>query len=653
MKRNTSTVEILTPEEIVSSLNDKVSYSDLTDNYNLDPSDPKKALSQPGAKKLFDDLDRDKISKGEITHEFNPETYDITKVLSQKGAKELYDELDELKVNFKDLTNEYKSEAPSNKKALSQDGAKLMYEELCDKMQSEYVGFEDVTNEYENVEAPSEFKVLSQKGAANLFNDAALKRDIKDDYENAFNEETLPEEELKNKLFSWKGARNLYRNLVNNFVSIYGAVMHGSLIFPINNIKNGIGIKFSSDEREYKVYAENDLTEKALKVSCDKTDIVKVFSDRNVIARNTIFERNVGANNSVAPVYNITIGDKNGINMEEDKMVFYVNHEPIMHLDSNGLYVFNSTVSTEDKPVNAVSIDVTQPNHGFNNQLVCYFEGVWKIADLKREHTADGWAVRIDNDTFRVYFSGLVHLDDTVRDEEGNKLQIGEYYFVSQEVNGALRRTRYVNGVEQIALKTVYVNGKLKGQLLLTDEANFNLLNDFQLDDEGNVSTVDALFKLIEAVEDLKKDVDGMQERIDDLEGVITDYDKLYENNFVEETFVNHPFLFNAVHNTGAGWETADLNNEKVADAIAIKKDKDTYILITKGTIEIPAGALDDKGDQFISGEYYYVSNTIKGAFSREKSPELDIDQLAFKVITHKEKTKAIILINEETNFDY
>lgn len=653
MNRNNSTVELLTPEEIIRVLLEKINKSDITDNYILDPLDYNKVLSQPGAKKLFDDINNLKINIDDITHEFNPEVGEILKVLSQKGAKELYDDINVNKIDFKDLTNEYNLDSPSNKKALSQDGANLLYKKVCEKITTDAVSVTDITNEFENIEVPSETKVLSQKGAVDLFNEAALKRDIVDDYENDLDNESATEKELKNKIFSLKGARSLFRYLNNNFVSKYGSAILGNLTFPINNIKNGIGIKFFSKDNEFKLYAENDLKEKALKISSNKTDLLKLFHERMEITKNSIFKRNIGVNSVDEPKYNMTIENKNGIHIENGNMVFYLNDLPIMHVSEEGLYVFNSVVSTENKPVNAVSIDIHQVEHGFNNQLVCYFEGKWKIADLKKEHTADGWAIRIDDDNFRVFFSGLVELDDTIRDDEGNKLQIGEYYFVSQDVNGALMRTRCLDGVEQIALKTVAVNNKLKGQLLLTDEANFNLLTNFNIDDNGNVSTIETLYKLIETVDTMKGDILHMGHRIEELEGVVTDYDRLYENNFVEETYKNHPFLFNAVHNAGEVWEMANLSLERIADAVAIKKDNETYILVTKGTVEIPAGASDDEGKEFISGEYYYVSHNVVGGFSRYKSQELDVDQLAFKVIKHKNKMKAIILINEEANLDY
>lgn len=653
MNRNNSTVELLTPEEIVKALADKIDKSDITDIYNLDPLDYKKVLSQPGAKKLFDDIDNLKINIEDITHEYNPEVGDLLKVLSQKGAKELYEQINENKVDFKNLTNEYDLVSPSNKKALSQDGANLLYKKVCEKISTDTIAVTDITSEFENVETPSETKVLSQKGAVNLFNEAALKRDIVDEFENNLEGESATEEELENKIFSWKGARSLFRHFTNNFVSKYGSELLGNLTFPINNVKNGVGIKFFSKEHEFKLYSENDLKEKALKISSNKTDLLKLFQERLEITKNSIFKRNIGINSIENPRYNMTIENKNGIHIENGNMVFYLNNSPIMHIAENGLYVLNSVVSTEDKPVNAVSIDVHQVGHGFHNQLVCYFEGKWKIVDLKKEHTADGWATRIDDDNFRVFFSGLVELDDTIRDDEGNKLQIGEYYFVSQDVNGALRRTRYLDGVEQIALKTVAVNNNLKGQLLLTDEANFNLLTNFNIDDNGNVSTVETIYELIETVTTMKEDMEHMNHRIQDLEGVVTDYTRLYESNFVEEFYTNHPFLFNAVHNAGEVWEMANLGLERIADAVAIKKDNDTYMLVTKGTVEIPAGALDDEGNQFVSGEYYYVSHTVVGGFSRYKSDELDVDQLAFKVIKHKGKTKAIILINEEANLDY
>lgn len=651
-ENNTSTIEILELEQLIKNLSGKINYDDITDEFK-EKKDSLKVLSQLGAVTLYNELNKAKINFTDLTDEYNSEKPSNKKGLSQEGAKALLDFINKNKVDFQNLTGEYNPENPSTTKILTQVGAKKMFEDINEDV----VNVSELTDEY-IVKEPSLVKGFNQKGANDLYLASALKKDIVSSYQNETTKETLKEEELKNKIFSLKGARDFFRYVFNNYVSRHGSNMLGTLLFPINNEKNGVGIKFSDNEDGFKLHAENELSEeglkdKILKLTANSTDIFKVFKNRVVNELPMIFTSNIGAKCITPPKYNITLQDKYGINVEGDNLVFYSNDKKVLTLGSEGAILRGSRVSTEDFPVNAVSIDIKEEGHQFNNQLVCFFEGKWKLADLNKDHTADGWAIKIDDDTFRVYFSGLIHLDNVLRDDEDEKLLIGEYYFVSQDKPGALRRNRYLDGIEQIALKTVFVNGALKGQLLLTDEANMNMLTNFSLDDHGNVTTVETIKGLIETMETFKEDVKHLNEKIDDLESVVGDYNRLYENTFVEENKENHPFTFNAVYNNGTIWEMANLKLQHTADAIAIKKDDNKYLLVTKGTVDIPVGSLDDEGNPFVTGEYYYVSPNHPGKFARNKSNAFDVDQLAFKTIMHKGKLKAIVLISEETNIDY
>lgn len=81
----------------------------------------------------------------------------------------------------------------------------------------------------------------------------------------------------------------------------------------------------------------------------------------------------------------------------------------------------------------------------------------------------------------------------------------------------------------------------------------------------------------------------------------------------------NHGFNFNAVSLDGLTnrWVLADKNTG--ADAVAIKIDDNKFQLLLNGQGVIPTSSRDDKGNEFIYDEYYFLSNTVNGAFQKDK----------------------------------
>lgn len=86
-----------------------------------------------------------------------------------------------------------------------------------------------------------------------------------------------------------------------------------------------------------------------------------------------------------------------------------------------------------------------------------------------------------------------------------------------------------------------------------------------------------------------------------------------------EITQPNHGFIFNAITLDGNTnqWVLAD--NKIGADAVAIKKNVNSFYLIMSGLGTIPSIAKDDRGNSFVNDEYYFMSLTKNGAFQREK----------------------------------
>ena len=651
MENKTSTVKLLSIEEITKELNKKALKSKLTNEYNPKEIDTEMVLSQYGAKLLFDYIEKNKIDLKKISDDYNPKEVIEKTVVSQKAINDLYKYLIENFVNKENVLDDFDLKNPSEDAPFSQYGANKLYKRLTD----ETIGFDELTSLYKNIkEHPSQKLALSQEGAINLYNEVLLKENQSKEFKNDNDVEIMTKEQLANKILSLEGAREFYRNMVANYVNRYGSEILGDLLFPVNTLKNEVGIKFQVDEDNSFKIASNKIDEKdLLSFMFNKERIISIYKDFIEFNKPINTSENLGIKTKAEAKYDLTLSDKFGVNVEGEKLVFYVNDKSIASFDSDGMDILNSRVATEDNPINAVSVDVEMSGHNFHNKLVCFFDGVWKVADLGKEHTADGFAVSITKDKFRVYFNGVIDINSDVKDEDGERIRIGEYYFVSQKLNGYLCRERNQEGVEQLAMKTMLVNGKIKGQLLLTEETNYNLFSHFALDDKGSVVGVEAVNGLIENVAKLVEADLKNKERLSELESTISDYERLYKNNFIKEHLLNHQFLLDAVYHNGIVWELSDLKDNKIADAIALKVDKDNFIIITKGNFEIPDSARDDNGREFVPGEYYYISDKKKGGFSKDKNPNYGIDQLGFKVITSGGKLKGMALINEEVNLDY
>lgn len=62
-------------------------------------------------------------------------------------------------------------------------------------------------------------------------------------------------------------------------------------------------------------------------------------------------------------------------------------------------------------------------------------------------------------------------------------------------------------------------------------------------------------------------------------------------------------------------WKLATL--EEPAKALAIANDENVFTVITGGHFQVPVGAVDDEGDAFLDGEYYFLSQTKHGGITK------------------------------------
>lgn len=644
---NFSGVKISSPEEIQKALDKKVNFDDLSEEYNPEEVDSTKALSQAGAKNLYDEINKNKLDKKDITHEFDTEDPDSKKVLSQLGANKLHKD----KVKYRDITHEFKEENPSEKKVLSQKGANEHYKHV----EENKVDFKDGTSEFVDIDKPSLKKYFNQLGATKLWQKVkdlmVAKEDIRDEFRTTdIHKEELSEEELKEKVFSWRGARDLYRWIKQNVVPQEGGEMKGSLTFPIRKIAQGIGIVFKDTESTFKVTAEENNTVRSFKLYEKDKNLLEIFRDKMVTKLNSLTTGRTTVHSDVLAPYSLGIGsDKTGINYENGLLCLYVDGKKIGTFSSEGMTLFGSRVPTVNTPINAVSVDIKKVKHNFHNRLVCYFDGNWQLADLSKEHTADGFAQRLDDDTFRVYFSGVIPIDSSIRDEKGNVLQLGEYYYVSQDVNGMVMRERRSTGVEQIAFKCMSVNNQVVAHILISSEANYNMLGDFMPEDEVPAEDFD---ELVKAMKEMNLSMKEMQEEIDRLNDFHGNTTTNYGANFAVIEKENHGFIFDAVYHENGEWIRTK-PEDNIAEGIAIRDSADKVVIVYKGMVEIPKHAVDEENNPILVDKHYYLSTEVPGKFTYNIPSNGEVEQLAFKTILHGGKLKAIIFIDENATIDY
>lgn len=104
--------------------------------------------------------------------------------------------------------------------------------------------------------------------------------------------------------------------------------------------------------------------------------------------------------------------------------------------------------------------EITQPNHGFNfNSISLGNDGLWELADPNVG--ADAIAIKIDNDRFQLLLNGQGVVPTSSRDDLGNPFVDDEYYFMSIDVPGGLRKDKPKQTIFQPLFHTRTIEGKL------------------------------------------------------------------------------------------------------------------------------------------------------------------------------------------------
>lgn len=124
------------------------------------------------------------------------------------------------------------------------------------------------------------------------------------------------------------------------------------------------------------------------------------------------------------------------------------------------------------------------------------------------------------------------------------------------------------------------------------------------------------------------------------------------QTDTMQFTQANHGFVFTAVTLDGATRKWVKANKYTSADGIAIKIDNDRFDIVTRGVVNIPTQAKDDKGEPFVYDEYYFLSQEVDGGFSRTKN-EIGTFQYLAHISEIDGKQVAYIDIGDSYDLDY
>ena len=124
------------------------------------------------------------------------------------------------------------------------------------------------------------------------------------------------------------------------------------------------------------------------------------------------------------------------------------------------------------------------------------------------------------------------------------------------------------------------------------------------------------------------------------------------QTDTMQFTQPNHEFVFTAVTLDGATRQWVKANKYTSADGIAIKIDNDRFDVVTRGVVNIPTSARDDKGEPFVYDEYYFLSQEVDGGFSRTKN-EIGTFQYLAHISEIDNKQVAYIDIGDSYDLDY
>ncbi|MGL5022250.1 MAG: hypothetical protein ACRC5S_03030 [Cetobacterium sp.] len=112
-------------------------------------------------------------------------------------------------------------------------------------------------------------------------------------------------------------------------------------------------------------------------------------------------------------------------------------------------------------------LTIEKVNHGFVFEPVFYTPEGWVKVDVSKEQTAEGIAIKVDDNKFNVFFDGIINIPSGYKDDSGDELSNGEIYSVSKIGIGLVTKNIYSEGIVQSLYKVITENGVKKAFIIL------------------------------------------------------------------------------------------------------------------------------------------------------------------------------------------
>ena len=152
------------------------------------------------------------------------------------------------------------------------------------------------------------------------------------------------------------------------------------------------------------------------------------------------------------------------------------------------------------------TMQFTQPNHEFVFTAVTLDGATRKWVKANKYTSADGIAIKIDNDRFDVVIRGVVNIPTSARDDKGEPFVYDEYYFLSQEVDGGLSRTKNEIGTFQYLAHISEIDGKQVAYIDIGDSYDLDYeVVDTETTDRVGIGTYKTTLRTADTIEDLKR----------------------------------------------------------------------------------------------------------------------------------------------------
>lgn len=152
------------------------------------------------------------------------------------------------------------------------------------------------------------------------------------------------------------------------------------------------------------------------------------------------------------------------------------------------------------------TMQFTQANHGFIFTAVTLDGATRKWVKANKYTSADGIAIKIDNDRFDVVTRGVVNIPTQARDDKGEPFVYDEYYFLSQEVDGGLSRTKNEIGTFQYLAHISEIDGKQVAYIDIGDSYDLDYeVVDTETADRVGIGTYKTTLRTADTIEDLKR----------------------------------------------------------------------------------------------------------------------------------------------------